>query len=146
MKKLILAIVMAGSFVCVSAYAQEAAQKPEEAVPAETAAVPQAEEPAAPGAPAAEGTVVEEPSATENLEFVSGEVSGVDEAAKTITVKLYGETEGETAEKMLTVNVDENTDITDGEKDRELKSLTAGTEVDVEYDPASKKATYVFVY
>ena len=47
---------------------------------------------------------------------------------------------------MLKVNVDENTDITDGEQDRDLKSLSVGTEVDVEYDPATNKATYIFVY
>jgi hypothetical protein len=82
----------------------------------------------------------------ENLEFVSGEVSASDEANKTITVKLYGETEDEATDKVLTIKIDETTDITDGEKDRDIKSLTVGTEVDVEYDPASNKATYIFVY
>jgi hypothetical protein len=84
--------------------------------------------------------------ATENLEFISGEVSSIDATAKTVTVKLYGETENNANDKILTVNVDEATDITDGEKDRDLASLAAGTEVDVEYDPASNKATYIFVY
>lgn len=82
----------------------------------------------------------------ENLEFVSGEISSADEAAKTITVKLYGDTEEDTNDKVLTIKIDETTDITDGEKDRDIKSLTLGTEVDVEYDPASGKATYIFVY
>ncbi len=82
----------------------------------------------------------------ENLEFVSGEVTAVNETAKTLSVKLYGETENSTENKTLTVSVDASTDITDGEKDRDLKSLTAGTEVDAEYDPASNKATYIFVY
>ena len=63
-----------------------------------------------------------------------------------ITVKLYGETENEPKEKTISVKVDETTDITDGEKDRDFKSLASGTEVDVEYDPASNKATYIFVY
>ena len=49
-------------------------------------------------------------------------------------------------DKTLKVTVDATTDITDGEQDRALKSLTAGTEVDVEYDPATSKATYIFVY
>jgi hypothetical protein len=103
-------------------------------------------------APAADGTAAApvenavEPPAADNLEFVSGEVSASDEAAKTITVKLYGEGDAQATEKVLTVKVDEATDITDGEKDRDLKSLTAGTEVDVEYDPATTKATYIFVY
>lgn len=82
----------------------------------------------------------------ENLEFISGEVSALDEANKMITIKLYGETENTPGEKSITVVVDSSTDITDGEKDRDLKSLTAGTEVDVEYDPSSTKATYIFVY
>ncbi len=82
----------------------------------------------------------------QNLEFVSGEVTAVNEAAKTLSVKLYGETENSTENKTLTVTVDDSTDITDGEKDRDLKSLTTGTEVDAEYDPASNKATYIFVY
>ena len=104
------------------------------AAPAEASAVP-AETAAAPAEAAAE-----------NLEFISGEVSASDEAAKTLTVKLYGETENTPGDKSVTVNVDASTDITDGEKDRDLKSLTNGTEVDVEYDPASSKATYIFVY
>ena len=94
---------------------------------------------------AAAQSPVTEPAA-ENLEFVSGEVTAVDAAAKTLTIKLYGETETEESVKTLTVSVDENTDITDGEKERELSSLAASTEVDVEYDPATSKATYIFVY
>ncbi len=85
-------------------------------------------------------------AANENLEFVSGEVSTVDPVTKSVTVKLYGETENNTTDKTLTVSTDASTDITDGEKDRELTSLSAGTEVDVEYDPTTKKATYIFVY
>jgi len=97
----------------------------------------------------AEASMTEKPKETEvgeNLEFVSGEISAADAAAKTITVKLYGETENEPKEKSIVVNVDETTDITDGEKDRDFKSLASGTEVDVEYDPTSNKATYIFVY
>lgn len=97
-----------------------------------------------PTVPAADQTT--ETAANENLEFVSGEITAVDETTKAITVKLYGENEDEAGEKTLAINTDDSTDITDGEKDRDLKSLTAGTEVDVEYDPASKKATYIFVY
>lgn len=83
---------------------------------------------------------------TDNLEFISGEISAVDPSAKTVTVKLYGETEAAATDKLLTITLEDTTDITDGEKDRDLQSLTPGTEVDVEYDPASKKATYIFVY
>ena len=99
---------------------------------------------AAPAAvPAAAPTEAMNP---ENLEFVSGEVASLEEASKSLTVKLYGETENAPSDKTLKVTVDENTDITDGEQDRDLKSLTAGTEVDVEYDPSNNKATYIFVY
>ncbi len=99
----------------------------------------------------AENTAVQEPApaaepAIDNLEFISGEISALDEASKTLTVKLYGEAESGAADKALAVTVDDATDITDGEKDRDLRSLVAGTEVDVEYDPATKKATYIFVY
>ena len=105
----------------------------------ETPAPAEAAAPAAPAAPT-------EPADLENLDFVSGEVSGLDEVAKTVTVKLYGENEDGKSDKVLTVKVDDTTDITDGEKDRDLKSLSSGTEVDVEYDPATNKATYIFVY
>jgi len=111
-------------------------------------AAPAATEPEAPAmaqeapAMATAGTV----DSAESLEFVSGEVSSLDEANKTVTVKLYGETDNAAKDKTLTVTVDQATDITDGEKDRDLKSLTAGTEVDVEYEAATKKATYIFVY
>jgi hypothetical protein len=103
------------------------------AAPAVEAAVP-AVEPADPNANA------------DNLEFISGEVGELDEAGKTVTIKLYGETESATTDKTLKVSVDASTDITDGEQDRDLKSLSVGTEVDVEYDPATNKATYIFVY
>ena len=98
------------------------------------------------GASAPTAAVNPAPAASENLEFVSGEITSTDEAAKTVTVKLYGETENAANDKTLTVKLDETTDITDGEKDRDIKSLTNGTEVDVEYDPATNKATYIFVY
>ncbi len=122
---------------------------PEVTAPAAVAVVPPA--PVVPVPPAASAAVVAEPlpaavPVSENLEFVSGEVSSLDEAAGTLTIKLYGETENKTSDKILTVRADNATDITDGEQDRALKSLTAGTEVDVEYDPATNKATYIFVY
>lgn len=165
MKKFFGIIVLICSFAAVLS---EAPLWAEEAVTADTAApvVPAAADIAAPAEPAAPVVAVapepkpadivtsaavaapetaELPS-TENLEFVSGEITKTDEIAKTVTVKLYGETEDQASEKILTVTLDENTDITDGEKDRDLKSLAASTEVDVEYDPASNKATYIFVY
>ena len=119
------------------------AAAPEPAV--DTAPVAPVETPA-PAQAATTEPAATTPAIADNLEFVSGEVSAADEAQKSLTVKLYGTDEKESAEKTLTVKVDENTDITDGEKDRDLKSLTAGTEVDVEYEPTSNKATYIFVY
>ena len=124
------------------------------AVPTETitrAPEPQVEPVPEAAAVPVENSAVQEPApaaepAIDNLEFISGEISALDEAAKTLTVKLYGEAESGAADKALSVTVDDATDITDGEKDRDLRSLTAGTEVDVEYDPATKKATYIFVY
>jgi hypothetical protein len=100
---------------------------------------------AAPASVAAE-ILSGDPTLGENLEFVSGEVTSTDPAAQSVTVKLYGETEDASSEKILTVTVDAETDITDGEKDRDLASLAPATEVDVEYDPATNKATYIFVY
>ena len=97
-------------------------------------------------APAATPGVATENGNTDNLEFISGEVGELDEAGKTVTVKLYGESESATTGKTLKVSVDASTDITDGEQDRDFKSLSVGTEVDVEYDPATNKATYIFVY
>lgn len=102
--------------------------------------------PPAPADEPAPAPVDAEAQVVENLEFISGEVTAADEPNKAVTVKLYGETETAGDEKVLTVKVNESTDITDGEKDRDLKSLTAGTEVDVEYDPANNLATYIFVY
>ena len=121
--------------------------EPVPAPPVEPVAVPPVE--AIPAPPVETAPVVAAPAAeivTDNLEFISGEVSAMDEAAKSVSVRLYGEDETASSEKVLQVTVDENTDITDGEQDRDLKSLTVGTEVDVEYDPASNKATYIFVY
>ena len=122
-----------------------AAAAAESAPVAPAVAAPETTAPAVVAVPAAEVPAASAP-ASENLEFISGEISSLDEAAKTITVKLYGETDNKTSDKILTIKVDSTTDITDGEQDRALKSLAAGTEVDVEYDPATNKATYIFVY
>jgi hypothetical protein len=133
--------------------AEEPVAEPAPSADAMTAPAPEAVEPAAapmaaePAAVPAESVPAAEPALNpENLEFVSGEVASLDEASKSVTVKLYGDTENAPSDKTLKVTVDENTDITDGEQDRELKSLTAGTEVDVEYAPPNQNATYIFVY
>ena len=133
-----IALIVASPFVVSGAFAEDSAPAAQADAPA--AVAPEAPVDAAPAAPVAEAKT------QDNLEFVSGEVTAVDDAAKSVSVKLYGETEEETSDKSITVKVDEATDITDGEKDRELKSLASGTEVDVEYDPATSKATYIFVY
>jgi hypothetical protein len=146
-----IALVMVfGLFAITAAQAEEAPAQPSmdttTAAPVtttESVPTPVATEPAA---PPAETPMAEPALNPENLEFVSGEVASMDEASRSVTVKLYGETENAPSDKSLKVTVDENTDITDGEQDRELKSLTAGTEVDVEYDPSNNKATYIFVY
>ena len=130
------------------------AESPKTTAPApstESSADAVAEPAVAPAAPApVEEAKTDKPAdekpAADNLEFVSGEVSAVDQAAKKVTVKLYGENENVTTEKTVTVAVDESTDITDGETDKDLKALASGTEVDVEYDPATNKATYIFIY
>ena len=148
-KSLLVGVALMVVFFAGVANAEDAAAPA--AAPETTApAAPAAPEPVPP--PPVEATAVPAPAAveeatvTDNLEFISGEVSALDEAAKSVSVRLYGENEDKASDKVLTVTVDENTDITDGEQDRELKSLAAGTEVDVEYDPATNKATYIFVY
>lgn len=153
-KSVFLALTLATFFISQFAFSAEdvAAAAPTTTAsdtaipaPAESAPAPAIESAPAPvAAPAEEAPA--ETAVNENLEFVSGEVSAIDATSKSVTVKLYGENDEATTDKTLTVTTDASTDITDGEKDRELGSLSAGTEVDVEYDPATKKATYIFVY
>ena len=148
MKRSAFILLILGLFVSMNAYSEDAVTAPTETTAPDTSA------PAPAAAPATAAPVVTEaaaPAAAENvnadnLEFISGEVGELDEAGKTITVKLYGETESATTDKTLKVSVDASTDITDGEQDRDFKSLSVGTEVDVEYDPTTNKATYIFVY
>ena len=156
--KRIAVLLIVGSLFAAPVKAEDApAQKPAEAMaaapaaapdtmPAPEAAPPVAAAPVAETVAPAQAVVDTAADKAENLEFVSGEVSAMDEATKSLTVKLYGETENAPSDKTLKVTVDSSTDITDGEQDRDLKSLTAGTEVDVEYDPTTSKATYIFVY
>ena len=161
MKRSTLILLTIGFFVSMNAYAEDAnapaapAATETAAAPAAPAvtpvAAPEATPAAAPSVPAVAPAAVpaaatDENSNLDNLEFISGEVGALDEAGKTLTVKLYGETETTATDKTLKVSVDTSTDITDGEQDRDFKSLAVGTEVDVEYDPATNKATYIFVY
>ena len=158
MKRTTLLFLIMGLFVSITGYSEEAGtttaapakEATSSAAPAAaTAAPPAAAAPAVAVPPPAETPAkpaAAENANTDNLEFISGEVGELDEAGKTITVKLYGETESTTTNKTLKVSVDASTDITDGEQDRALKSLAVVTEVDVEYDPATNKATYIFVY
>ena len=86
------------------------------------------------------------PSASENLEFVSGEITATDEAAKTVTVKLYGETENAANDKVLTVKLDETTDITDGEKTGILsRSRTAPRSMWNMIPPRIKRPIFSFI-
>ena len=160
MKRSVLILLVLSLFVSMHAYAEDANTAPstttattETAAPVVAVAPAPAPvvEPAAPVAVSAPASApapaaADANSNLDNLEFISGEVSVLDEAGKTLTVKLYGETEATATDKTLKVSVDSNTDITDGEQDRDFKSLSVGTEVDVEYDPATNKATYIFVY
>ena len=153
MKKYLFVVLLLVTGLSLTAYAEDAATAPaaapataaaEEAAPAPT---PPAVDTAAPAAaPTTAAIPAEDAGLADNLEFVSGEVSVLDEPGKSVSVRLYGENEDTASDKVLKVGVDENTDITDGEQDRDLKSLAVGTEVDVEYDPATNKATYIFVY
>ncbi len=144
MKKFGLLLLFLFTFIVIPWVRAETADAPTSEPPA----VSETAIPEVTPAPVETEAAGETPAAApnENLEFVSGEVVAADETAKTVSFKLYGEEENREENKTLTVTVDDSTDITDGEKDRDLKSLTAGTEVDVEYDPASNHATYIFVY
>ena len=153
MKRSVFILLTLGFFVSMHAYAEEAAPTPSTATTEATAPAPVAPAvvPAAAQTPAIESAaalpvVANETTNLDNLEFISGEVGALDEAGKSLTIKLYGETEATATDKTLKVSVDASTDITDGEQDRDFKTLSVGTEVDVEYDPVTNKATYIFVY
>ncbi len=150
MKKYIFVIFVLFALLSLNnSFAEEAVTEtvaPATEAVTEEVAAPVEEAVEAPAAEEATEAPAEEAQVAENLEFVSGEITALDEAAKTITVKLYGENEASASEKALSIKLDDTTDITDGEQDREFKSLAIGTEIDVEYDPASSKATYIFVY
>src|SRR5688500_2004175 len=96
----------------VSAETQAAASvTTEEAAPAPVP-VPDtiAEVPVESTIPAEGAAPVEEPepavaALAENLEFISGEITAIDESAQSVTVKLYGETENEANDKILSVTL-----------------------------------------
>jgi hypothetical protein len=101
-----------------------------------------AEETAAPAATeAAEGL-----PDLENLDFASGEIVSFDTGNGKLDVKVYLDSAGEANEQVLALVVDNETEITDGENELKTDALAKGSEVDVEYDTRSKKATYIFIY
>lgn len=146
-KSLVFSFLLTALLVGLS-YAEDAedAAAPAQDVPVEAPAAPVETAPDTASVVAEPAAEPQDATLVDNLEFISGEVSELNEAGKEVSVRLYGESEDATSDKVLKVALDENTDITDGEQDRDLKSLTVGTEVDVEYDPATNKATYIFVY
>ncbi|MBP9732965.1 MAG: hypothetical protein KBD07_01165 [Candidatus Omnitrophica bacterium] len=99
-----------------------------------------AEEPAM---PAAAATMEDN---LDNLEFASGEATSFDAASGKLQVKVYLDDAGNPSENTIELNVDTDTEITNGEKDLDATALKTGVEIDVEYDKNSNKATYVFVY
>jgi hypothetical protein len=74
-----------------------------------------------------------------NLQFVSGEIAEVNAPDKTVKLKLYSG-----ALKDLVLSFDSSTQITGAEEGK--AELKVGAAVDVRYDPASKKATYIYIY
>lgn len=98
-----------------------------------------AEEPATPAPAVMEDNL-------DNLEFASGETTSFDAAAGKLQVKVYLDDAGNPSENTIELNVDKDTEITNGEKDLDASALKTGVEIDVEYDKNSNKATYVFVY
>ncbi|HEX5715613.1 MAG TPA: hypothetical protein VF179_05600 [Thermoanaerobaculia bacterium] len=83
--------------------------------------------------------------ATDDLEFMSGEITAMDEDAKTVTLRVERTTEDK-APTVLVLSVDKTSDITDGDQDRTFASLTVGSDVDVEYNSVTKTVTYMFIY
>lgn len=83
--------------------------------------------------------------ATDDREFMSGEITAIDEDAKTITLRVDQTTEDK-APAVLVLSVDKASDITDGDQDRTFASLTVGSDVDVEYNSVTKTVTYMFIY
>src|SRR5258706_10342838 len=95
--------------------------------PAETQ--PTADAPAKPANPAGENL-----PALENLDFASGEILTFDAPSGKIDVKVYLDANGEANEQTLSLKVDNQTEITDGENELKTDALVKGAEVDVEYD------------
>lgn len=113
-------------------------------VQAEDAAPAAPTEAAVDAVPAVADTATSIEDNLDNLEFASGEATGFD--AGKLQVKVYLDDAGNPAESTIDLTVDNETEITNGEKDLDSSSLKAGVEIDVEYDKTSKKATYIFVY
>ena len=138
MKKLnaTLFVMLIGlSWTAGSAFAEDPA--PQGAVDQTTATTDQAPTPP---------PVAEEAYNLENLEFSSGEIVSFEAASGMLNVKVYLDTDGNASEKTLSLKVTDKTELTDGENALQKDALTAGAEVDVEYDVKTNEVTYIFVY
>jgi len=94
----------------------------------------------------AAGVYFEDVPDIEYLQFASGEVVEFDAETGAAQVKFYLDEQGNPSEALTTLQLDEYTEITDGEVSLDLTSVTPGKEVDVEFDARSMKVTYIFVY
>jgi len=82
----------------------------------------------------------------DSLDFASGEISAFNATSGVLDVKVYLDVAGDAKERTVSLNVDQTTEITDGEADLKADSLKPNAEIDVEYDTTNNKATYIYIY
>jgi len=85
-------------------------------------------------------------SLAEGLVFASGEIVAVQHESQAFRVRIYFDREGNYDRHEIALTYGPQTLFTDGEQDLDRMALQKDREVDVEYDPRTRMATYVFVY
>lgn len=96
--------------------------------------------------PPAQTAWQQEPYDVEKLAFVSAEALQYDTQTGVLKLRVFLDDEGNMSDHSMTVRVNHETEITNGEDTLDPEALYPHADVDVEYQRDDHTATYIFIY
>lgn len=86
------------------------------------------------------------PSGTVSAVFVSGTIKKWNPQTKALSLETYLNEKGNPAQELIEVILTAETEILGSDALAESPEVREGQDVDAEFDPATRKATYLYIY